>query len=61
VFMTADDERAAHMFRALEKFSATSQVLVFTHHHHLLDIASRAVAENGLRVHRLESAFERHQ
>jgi exonuclease SbcC len=25
VFMTADDERAAHMFRALEKFSATSQ------------------------------------
>ena len=61
VFMTADDERAAHMFRALEKFAATSQVLVFTHHHHLLDIASRAVAENGLRVHRLESAFERNQ
>ena len=61
VFMTADDERAAHMFRALEKFAATAQVLVFTHHHHLLGIASGAVAENGLRVHRLESAFERGQ
>ncbi|MDB5868518.1 MAG: hypothetical protein JWP96_850, partial [Polaromonas sp.] len=59
VFMTADDERAAQMFCALEKFAATSQVLVFTHHHHLLNIASRAVAENGLRLHRLETAFER--
>ncbi|MEO5661485.1 MAG: hypothetical protein ABIQ90_17080, partial [Polaromonas sp.] len=57
VFMTADDERSANMFRALEKFAATSQVLVFTHHHHLLEIASKAVTENGLRVHRLESAF----
>ena len=57
VFMTADDERAAHMFRALEKFAATSQVLVFTHHQHLLDIACGAVAEKGLRVHRLASAF----
>ena len=57
VLMTADDERAAHMFRALEKFAATSQVLVFTHHHHLLDIASNAMAKDGLRVHRLDSAF----
>ncbi|MEO7160340.1 MAG: AAA family ATPase [Polaromonas sp.] len=61
VLMTADDERAAHMLRALEKFSANAQVLVFTHHSHLLDIASRTVAQNGLRVHRLESAFERNQ
>ena len=53
VFMTSDDERAAQMFCALEKFAATAQVLVFTHHHHLLDIAAGAVAENALRVHRL--------
>ncbi|CAN5191789.1 YhaN family protein [soil metagenome] len=59
VFMTADDERAAHMFGALAKFAAASQVLVFTHHHHLLEVASQAVGHNGLRVHRLESAFER--
>ena len=55
VFMTADNERAAQMFRALEKFAATAQVLVFTHHHHLLRIASDSVAENGLRLHQLES------
>ena len=57
VFMTADDERAAHMLRALEKFAATAQVLVFTHHHHLLDIAAKAVAPGALRLHRLEPGF----
>ncbi|MDB5742948.1 MAG: hypothetical protein JWR68_1263 [Polaromonas sp.] len=57
VFMTADDDRAAHMFRALEKFAAASQVLVFTHHHHLLEIASGAVSTGGVGMHRLESAF----
>jgi len=60
VLMTADDERAASMFCALEKFAAAGQVLVFTHHHHLLRIASDAVAKDGLRVHRLESSRQRH-
>ena len=56
VFMTADDERATHMFRALAKFAEASQVLVFTHHHHLLALAASAVGESALRVHRLEAA-----
>ena len=59
VFMTADDERAAYMLCALEKFAATAQVLVFTHHHHLLDIATKAVAPDALRLHRLEPGFSR--
>jgi uncharacterized protein YhaN len=53
VFMTSDDERAANMFKALEKFSAQCQVLVFTHHRHLTDIAERSVQPNALRVHLL--------
>ncbi|MEO8013489.1 MAG: AAA family ATPase [Polaromonas sp.] len=61
VFMTADDERASHMFRALAKFAAASQVLVFTHHHHLLALASSAVGESELRVHQLEAGFARGQ
>ena len=61
VFMTADDERATHMFRALAKFAAASQVLVFTHHHHLLALASGAVGEGALRVHRLEAGLARSQ
>ena len=53
-----DDERAAQMFRALEKFVVAGQVLVFTpHHHHLLDIASAAVSEGALRLHRLEGGI----
>ncbi len=53
VFMTADDERAAAMFFALEKFAAQAQVMVFTHHQHLLGLASGAVAEPMLKIHRL--------
>ena len=59
VFMTADDERAAHMFRALERFAAQGQVLVFTHHRHLGDIAAQSVAPEALRMHRLPEAFRR--
>lgn len=59
VLMTADDERATHMFRALAKFAAASQVLVFTHHHHLLSLASSAVGESELRLHHLEAGFAR--
>ena len=53
VFMTADDARAAHMFQALEKFAVGGQVLVFTHHQHLADIATRTLPANGVRVHSL--------
>jgi len=53
VFMTSDDERAANMFKALEKFSARCQVLVFTHHQHLTAIAARSVQSNVLRIHEL--------
>ena len=53
VLMTADDARAAHMFSALEKFAGQAQVMVFTHHHHLLDVAAGAVTGQALKVHRL--------
>lgn len=55
VLMTADDGRAAHMFRALAKFAAASQVLVFTHHDHLLQVARDALGSDGLRLHRLDA------
>ena len=49
VFMTADDDRAAHMFGVLAKFAAASQVLVCTHHHHLLKVASLQSAKISYR------------
>lgn len=50
VLMTSDDDRAGLMLEALANFSKGSQVLVFTHHKHLLDLACRKVAEGVLRT-----------
>ena len=57
VFMTSDDARASNVFRALAKFAEQGQVLVFTHHRHLMDIAAQTVKAEGLRVHQLTPAF----
>lgn len=59
VLMTADDDRAHHMLQALARFSEQGQVVVFTHHRHLVDIAQRSVGADRLRVHQLPQAFER--
>ena len=53
VLMTADDARAAQMLQALAQFAAQQQVLVFTHHRHLLEIAKRSLPAGVLRVHTL--------
>ena len=50
VLMTSDDERAGLMLEALADFSTGSQVLIFTHHEHLLDIARGKVAQGVLRT-----------
>ena len=53
VLMTADDQRAACMLQALEAFSAGGQVLLFSHHQHLTDIARRVLGADVLQVHSL--------
>jgi uncharacterized protein YhaN len=53
VFITSDDARAANIFGALEQFSAHVQVLVFTHHRHLVELATHSVAPRALKLHRL--------
>ncbi|MFZ2298246.1 MAG: AAA family ATPase, partial [Aquabacterium sp.] len=50
VLMTADDLRAACMLQALEAFSAGGQVLLFSHHQHLTDIARRVLGGDVLQV-----------
>lgn len=50
VLMTSDDERAGLVLETLADFSKGSQVLVFTHHAHLLDVARSKVAEEVLRT-----------
>ena len=43
VLMTSDDHRAGLMLQALAEFSKGTQVIVFSHHRHLLDVARGAV------------------
>ncbi len=43
ILMTSDDARATAMLLTLADFAIDSQVLVFTHHQHVMDLASRHV------------------
>jgi len=54
--MTSDDERVANIFRALARFAEGGQVMLFTHHHHLIDIANRILPADVLAAHSLVSA-----
>ncbi len=53
VLVTSDDTRAANCLRALARFAEGGQVMVFTHHRHLLDLAHEAVGGQGLMTHSL--------
>ncbi|KAE8760831.1 AAA family ATPase [Paraburkholderia madseniana] len=50
ILMTSDDHRAGLILRALADFSAEGQVVVFTHHRHVAEIAHRNVSESALAV-----------
>lgn len=51
--ITSDDERAANVFSALARFAAGGQVMLFTHHRHLIDIANRILPADVLATHSL--------
>ena len=51
--MTSDDIRAGLMLQALAEFATMGQVIVFTHHAHLIDVARAAVSAEALSVIRL--------
>lgn len=53
VLMTSDDERAVSVLRTLARFADTTQVLVFTHHKHLISLAKTAISNDALCSHEL--------
>jgi len=53
VLITSDDERAANVLRALARFAEGGEVLIFTHHRHLIDVARAALDDQVLAVHNL--------
>jgi uncharacterized protein YhaN len=59
VLVQFDDDRAAAAFRVLAGLAARMQVLFFTHHAHLVEIARRAVPADRLTVATLGSTEPR--
>lgn len=53
VLMTSDDGRALRLLGALADFAADAQVLVLTHHRHLLDLARQALPAGRLAIQEL--------
>ena len=53
VLITSDDHRAANVFGALARFAEGGQVMLFTHHRHLIEIASGLLPTDALAIHSL--------
>jgi uncharacterized protein YhaN len=48
VFIESDEPRSERIFAALGELAERTQVIVLTHHRHLIDVGSRALRENLL-------------
>ena len=53
VLLNFDDERAIATLRVLTTFSSRTQVIFFTHHRHLVEMAKESLSEEELFVHDL--------
>jgi DNA repair protein SbcC/Rad50 len=53
VLITSDDERAGNILRALARFAEGGQVMLFTHHGHLIDVARSVLDDRSLAIHTL--------
>lgn len=53
VLITSDDQRAANILRALARFAEQGQVMLFTHHRHLIELAGEVLGEGAMAVHRI--------
>jgi uncharacterized protein YhaN len=55
ILIKFDDVRAAATLQALSKLSANTQVIFFTHHRHLVELAEKNVDSTALIKHHLEA------
>lgn len=54
ILIRFDDQRSLATLDVLAKLSRRTQVILFTHHEHLVDLAQRHLADDVLFVHRLD-------
>ena len=57
ILIKFDNERSAATLEALAELSRRTQVIFFTHHEHLLELAQRRLAPGDFFVHRLPRAM----
>lgn len=57
ILITSDDERACSVLRALSDFAASHQVLLFTHHAHVLELAERTLPAGAFAVQYLPPPY----
>jgi len=57
VFLESDDPRSERIFRALADLAARTQVIVFTHHRHLVALAQQVVDPERLALHDLDGGL----
>jgi uncharacterized protein YhaN len=56
ILIRFDDERSAATLQLLAEFSARAQVILFTHHRHIVELARSSLDADSLFVHELPSA-----
>jgi len=56
ILVNFDDDRAVATLKVLGEFSSKTQVVFFTHHAHLVELAKKVVPANVLQVHQLGTA-----
>ena len=54
LLITADDGRATEMLRVLAAASRDNQIILFSHHEHLIDVARSAIGNQGFVLHRID-------
>ncbi len=54
ILVNFDDERAAATLEVLTEVAQRTQVLFFTHHQHLIEIARNTLPANAFTLHRLD-------
>ncbi|MBU1664412.1 MAG: hypothetical protein KKG92_03315, partial [Gammaproteobacteria bacterium] len=57
LLITFDDDRARAILPLLRKLAGTTQVLLFTHHQHLLDLARETLPAEDVCLHELKGSF----
>jgi uncharacterized protein YhaN len=57
ILQSFDDPRAAAAFRALLRFSETTQVILLSHHRHLGEVAAAALPTGALHLQSLDQAL----